>query len=88
MNDHSRAVAASGRNLQMLGMLLRTAFRAHCTGEMIGAYTPWQIVRTVEARLLELGRSPALLVSEEQLLDFVETLQTASTPASELARSA
>ncbi len=57
--------------LRMLNVVLKTAFRLHCTGETVCGMGPWQLVRDVQHKLQELSRRPAGMVSEERLARYV-----------------
>jgi hypothetical protein len=57
--------------LHMLNVVLKTAFRMHCTGETVCGKGPWQLVRDVQQKLLELSRRPVGIVSEERLACYV-----------------
>jgi hypothetical protein len=57
--------------LHMLNVVLKTAFRMHCTGETVCGKGPWQLVRDVQQKLLELSRRPVGIVSEERLTRYV-----------------
>jgi len=58
--------------LHMLNVVLKTAFRLHCTGETVCGKGPWQLVRDVQHKLRELSRRPAAVVSEARLARYVE----------------
>lgn len=68
--------------LHMLSVVLRTAFRTHCTGETVCAQSPWQLVQTVQEELAALSRESDSAVSEERLIRFLEeSLARPSFPA-------
>jgi hypothetical protein len=57
--------------LHMLNVVLKTAFRLHCTGETVCGKGPWQLVRDVQQKLLQLSRRPLGVISEERLTRYV-----------------
>lgn len=58
--------------LHMLGAVLKTAFRMHCTGEFACGKAPWQLVQDVERKLVALSQEPATAISESRLARYVE----------------
>ena len=64
----------------MLGVVLKAAFRMHCTGETMGGKGAWQVVADVQRKLVDLSRSPGALVSEERLADYVDRELEAAGP--------
>ncbi len=57
--------------LRMLNVVLKTAFRLHCTGETVCGKGPWQLVKDVQHKLQELCRRPAGMVSEDRLARYL-----------------
>src|SRR5205807_3362003 len=69
-----RRPAANHETLHMLGLVLKAAFRMHCTGETVCDRSPWQLIRDVQHKLLELSRESEAAVSEERLVRYIETV--------------
>jgi len=68
----SRLPHATHETLHMLSLVLKMAFRTHCTGETVCDRGPWQLVRDVQNKLLELSQESEAAVSEERLTRYVE----------------
>lgn len=73
--------AVAPETLHMLSVVLKTAFRTHCTGETVAGKGPWQLVQEVQARLAALSRGTGTLVSEERLVRYLETELADPSPA-------
>jgi hypothetical protein len=58
--------------LHMLSVLLKAAFRMHCTGESVAGKTAWQLVHDVQGKLADLSQCPGTVVSEERLAEYIE----------------
>jgi hypothetical protein len=75
--------SVSQETLHMFGVVLKAAFRMHCTGETVAGKTAWQLVHDVQLKLEDLSQCPASPVSDERLAAYVET--ELATPALKLA---
>jgi len=71
VGDGSRA---PNETLHMLSLVLKTAFRMHCTGETVCDQRPWQLVEGVRRKLVELSQELESVVSEDKLAGFVGTV--------------
>jgi hypothetical protein len=58
--------------LHMLGAVLKTAFRMHCTGETVCSKNPWQLVHEVQEKLTALSPELESVVSEQRLVRYIE----------------
>ncbi|HEV3257871.1 MAG TPA: hypothetical protein VG013_13380 [Gemmataceae bacterium] len=69
-----RLPPATHETLHLLSLVLKAAFRGHCTGEAVCDRGPWQLVREVQNKLLELSQESEAAVSEERLVRYIEAV--------------
>ncbi|MFN4259505.1 MAG: hypothetical protein ACK4RK_09400 [Gemmataceae bacterium] len=86
--DPARHTLVPNETLRMLGALLHTAFRLHCTGETLGDRNAWELVREARQKLHELAPPVPTAISEEQLTRFLASPPMTPTTTGTTSRQA